>query len=102
MIDRFHEEKRNFLRMSIETQVTYTIKGEPNVSHHGISQNFSATGLYMITDFSPGVGNEIEFIMNPNGDRLPPFIAKGNVIYCEADENNIHQFHVKIELLQDQ
>ena len=100
MVDRFHIEKRDFLRMSIETPVTYTVKGKSDISHIGISQDFSATGLYMISDFAPAVGDEVEFGINPSNQRLTPFIAKATVLSCTRDEENINTFHIKAELLQ--
>ena len=95
-----YQEKRGFIRMNIETQVTYTVKNSEGVSHHGYSQNLSATGLYMTTDYEVNIGDTIEIVMNPSGDRLLPFVAQGNVIRCEQDENNDTIFHVSVELEQ--
>ena len=100
MVDRFHIEHRDFLRMSIETPVTFTVEGDDDSAHIGISQDFSATGLYMISDFAPAVGHEIEFEMNPNNHKLTPFIAKATVLSCTRDEENINTFHIKAELLR--
>jgi c-di-GMP-binding flagellar brake protein YcgR len=52
MSNHDYDEQRNFLRMSIKTQITYTIKNSDGHSHHGISGDLSATGLYMSTDFA--------------------------------------------------
>jgi len=93
-----YEEKRDFVRMRIDTQVTYTLNGDTSVTHHGNSMDLSATGLYMVTDFKPAVGDQIEIIMNPSSDRLPPFVAEGKVIRSEVDDANTKQFNVSIEL----
>lgn len=100
MTDNNYQEKRGFVRMGIETQVTYTIKNNGGISHHGYSQNLSATGLYMTTDYKPNLGDKIEIVMNPSGDRLLPFVAAGNVIRCEQDNNNENIFHVSVNLEQ--
>jgi len=92
-----HEEKRDFVRMNIETQVTYSIKGEES-THHGISGDLSATGLHMITDYKPAENDIVSIVMNPSGDRLPPFVAEGKVIRVVPDENNANNFRVSIEL----
>ena len=92
-----HEEKRHFVRMNIETQVTYSIKGE-DTTHHGISGDLSATGLHMVTDYKPAENDIISIVMNPSGDRLPPFVAEGKVMRVVPDENNVNNFHVSVEL----
>lgn len=92
-----HEEKRDFVRMNIETQVTYSIQGEDS-THHGISGDLSATGLHMITDYKPAENDIVSIVMNPSGDRLPPFVAEGKVIRVDPDENNANNFRVSIEL----
>lgn len=94
-----HEEKRLFARMNIETQVTYTVNGS-EMTHHGISGDLSATGLYMLTDFAPAVGDMISIIMNTSNERLPPFVAEGKVIRIRPDEDDANQFHVSVELTQ--
>lgn len=100
MANHHYDEQRNFVRMRVETQVTYTVKGSEGLTHHGISNDLSATGLYMITDFAPAVGDVINIIMNPSGDRLPPFVAEGNVVRIKVDEKNADKFHVSVELTQ--
>ncbi|PCH63174.1 MAG: hypothetical protein COC04_04725 [Gammaproteobacteria bacterium] len=93
-----HEEKRHFVRMNIETQVTYSIQGENAITHHGTSGDLSATGLHMITDYALAENDIISIVMNPSGDRLPPFVAEGKVMRVEPDENNANKFRVSVEL----
>ncbi len=95
-----YDEKRNFVRMNIETQITYKVKDSDGQSHHGISNNLSATGLLMETDFKLSQDDEIELVMNPSGDRLPPFVAEGKVLRINSDENDTNKFHVSIKLMQ--
>jgi len=95
-----YDEKRNFVRMNIETQITYKVKGSDDQTHHGISNNLSATGLSMETDFKLSQDDEIELVMNPSGDRLPPFIAEGKVLRINSDENDTNKFHASIALMQ--
>ncbi len=98
MTDYDYEEKRNFVRMNIETQITYKVKGSDGQSHHGTSDNLSATGLSMKTDYALEEGCEIELVMNPSGDRLPPFVAEGSVLRVEADDSAPGQYQVSISL----
>ncbi|PHS68192.1 MAG: hypothetical protein COB23_09450 [Methylophaga sp.] len=100
MSEQNYDEKRDFVRMSIETRVSYTIEGSGDNTHHGSSQNLSAKGLYMTTDFAPILGDIIDIVMNPSGDRLPPFVAEGKVVRCKPDKNDSTLFHVSIQFIQ--
>ena len=97
MTDQSYEEKRGFVRMRIDTLVSYTIKGKTNQARQGTSQNLSATGLYMTTEDALDMGDEVELIINPSNQLLPPFVAEGKVVRCIADKKEMN-FHVSIEL----
>lgn len=99
MTGNYYEEKRNFVRMQIDTQVTYTLNGNADVTYHGKSMDLSATGLLMITDHQLTVGDKIEIVMNPSGERLPPFIAQGSVIRSEPSQGRARAFNVSIKLV---
>ena len=97
MIDYTYDEKRNFARMNIDTQVSYSIKGAADdVPHHGTSHDLSATGLAMTTDYKLVVGDEIEITMNADDKRLPAFIANGNVLRVVDNDNKT--FDISISL----
>lgn len=96
MTDYSYDEKRNFARMNVETQVTYTIKGTDDTAHHGESSDLSATGLAMTTAHKLMIGDKIEIVMNASDERLPPFIADGNVLRVEENTNNT--FDVSVSL----
>ncbi|MFW5451017.1 MAG: PilZ domain-containing protein [Methylophagaceae bacterium] len=99
MADDHYQEKRDFIRMRVDTQVTYTLNGESDSIHHGTSIDLSATGLYMVTDYAPKVNDNVDILMNPNSERLPPFSATGKVTRCTADNDNKNLYHVSIELM---
>ena len=96
MIDYDYDEKRDFIRMNIETHITYTIKDSDRQSHDGLCDNLSATGLSMVTRYALEEGCKIELIMEPNGDKLPPLVAEGTVLRVE--EKGSEKFHVSISL----
>ncbi len=96
MIDYSYDEKRDFARMSIDTQVAYTVKSSSDTTHHGTSHDLSATGLAMTTDYKLAVGDEIEVVMNATDERLPPFIADGKVLRVANNDNKT--FDISISL----
>ena len=93
-----YDEKRDFVRMNINTQIIYTIKNSDGQTHHGNSGDLSAKGLYMTTDFELSEGDKIDITMTPNGDSLPPFNAEGIIIRVTADEDKKDLFHVSVNL----
>jgi hypothetical protein len=98
MVDEVYDEKRGFVRMPVDTIVTFTIKGKGDEKYHGTSQNLSASGLYMTTADPVELGDEIELIMNSSDQRYPPFVAEGEVIRCTIDELDKHLYHVSVSL----
>ena len=52
----------------------------------------------MTTDLALKAGDKIDLVMNPNGDRLPPFVAEGTVLRTTIAENDPNKFHVSIQL----
>ena len=101
MVDHNYDEKRDFVRMNLETQITYTVKNSDGQSHQGKSGDLSATDLYMHTDFKLSEGDEISIVMNPSGDRLPPFTANGKVLRVTTDEGDKQtSYHVSVTLTE--
>lgn len=98
MVDDVHNEKRGFVRMHVDTVVTFTVKGRGDSTYHGTSQNLSATGLYLTTEDDVKLGDEVELIMNSSNQKLPPFVAEGKVMRCTVDEQNNSLHHVSISL----
>jgi len=50
MVD--HTEKREFVRMNIETELTFTISGS-KIVHRGKSADLSATGVHILAEIAP-------------------------------------------------
>lgn len=98
MFSGANEEKREFMRMSVETPIKFTVLNNPDKFYSGSSHDFSATGLYFTSTFSPEIDDEIEFIMTPSNKKLPPFIAKATVLSCTSDKGNRKLFHVRVKM----
>lgn len=100
MSENQHDEKRQFVRMRIETIVHYTLLGQSDPVYYGTCHDLSATGLYMTAEQTIEVGTEIEVIMNSEGKILPPFVAHGVVKRCTADDEDPNINHISIELTE--
>lgn len=99
MTETTQEEKRDFVRMSIDTIVSFKITGAGNEQHQGITRNLSASGLQMTTDATLDIGDEIELVMNHGNAKLPPFLATGKVVRREASDNG-DILHVSLSLIE--
>lgn len=95
MVD--HTEKREFVRMNVETELTFTIAGS-DIVHRGKSADLSATGVHVVAGIAPAVADQISLVMKPSNERLPPFEAQGNVVRVAADESDKNLFHISIHL----
>ena len=54
----------------------------------------------MTTDETVELGSEVELVMNPGNEKLPPFVAEGTVVRFIADETDSNLYHVSISLLE--
>jgi len=98
VVDEVYDEKRGFVRMTVDTLVTFNLKGKGDTAYHGTSQNLSATGLSMTTETGMTIGDDVELIMNSSDNKFPPFVAEGTVVRSIADETNADLYLVSISL----
>jgi hypothetical protein len=91
-----YEEKRQFTRVAIETQISFTIDDHDEVSYDGISQNQCARGIYLTTNHAPRLGNQIKIVFNDIDGTSS--IAVGKVVRCKFDRKDPNLFHVSVEL----
>lgn len=91
-----YEEKRRFTRVTIETQISFTINNQEKVSYFGISQNQCARGIYLTTNHAPRLGTHIKIVFNKNDGSS--VITEGKVVRCKFDKKDPDLFHVSVEL----
>lgn len=91
-----YQEKRQFPRIAIETQISFTIDDQDQVFYYGISQNICAYGIYLTTNHAPRLGNHIKIVFDDNDGAS--LIAVGKVVRCKFDKKDPNLFHVSVEL----
>ena len=91
-----YKEKRAFVRVPIETLVTFTINDHNEIPYRGTSQNLCARGLYITTNYAAKLDDQIRVILNTNEKNVQPLIAEGKVVRCKFDKKNTDLFHVSI------
>ncbi|MAX52820.1 MULTISPECIES: PilZ domain-containing protein [unclassified Methylophaga] len=97
-----YDEKRAYHRMKIDTPITFSLSGDKEITHRGISKNLSASGLLIQSDFSPAEHDRLEIVMDTGNDRFSPFIIQGKVLRVEADTEMVGQYLISILIEESQ
>ncbi len=68
-------EKRDFIRMHIDTVINYKQQNDANDSGKGLVQDLSASGISFLTSKSLTLDAEYEISITPGINSTPPFDA---------------------------
>lgn len=84
---RNNGEKRNFLRIEINTPVEVLYEGKTLV---GNCKDLSATGLQVEMPIALSLNTQVTVCITPNdmGEKLPPFRARATVARLVPNEDN--------------
>jgi hypothetical protein len=93
-----YEEKRSFTRMRVETTVRFSVNRNSDITYEGLSRDLSATGLLMQADYAPPLGAELHLEMHTDNERLPPFVADGEVLRVEVDPAESGKYLISVAL----
>lgn len=92
--DRPYEEKRNFIRMTMNASAVLTINGEKTVDVTCI--DLSAGGMSVKADQPIPVGTDIHVnIASPN-EQFSAMDAEGTIIRCDQTEENDYEMGVEL------
>jgi c-di-GMP-binding flagellar brake protein YcgR len=90
------EERRNCVRIPIETIITFIINDDVT-PYQGTSQNLCANGIYITTDYAAKLDDRIKVTLNTNEENIQPLLAEGKVVRCKFDKKNTDLFHMSVE-----
>lgn len=74
---RAYNEKRNFIRMKINTPIQVTVGNEQFVAR---CKDLSGAGVLIQTDRAVALGTTVEIYIEPDGDKHLPFRASGEIV----------------------
>ncbi|HEY3699256.1 MAG TPA: PilZ domain-containing protein [Spongiibacteraceae bacterium] len=74
---RAYNEKRNFIRMRINTPIEIQAGGERFTAR---CKDLSGSGVLIQTDRALALGTAVEIFIQQDGDKLLPFRATGEVV----------------------
>lgn len=95
MAGRDHEEKRQFQRMQLSSQLQFRLAGSPGL-FKGETLDLSATGVRFKTAKSLGAGSLIQIVINSQHPQIAPLVAEGEVIRSDAFGISEDQFEVSV------
>lgn len=83
-VDREHQEKRDFIRMKVDTPLRAQITGE-GVAAEGLCHELSGGGMQLATEHYLEPGAELEVTISSEHGNSPTLKAKARVIRIETD-----------------
>lgn len=82
--DRDYDEKRDFIRMRMNTQAQVYVEGD-NTAITAHCQDFSAVGMSLILDKPLPIGTTIRVVIESPNEQLSSLDAQAEVVRCDAD-----------------
>lgn len=84
--DYAHREKRDFIRMKIDTPLRAQINGE-GIAAEGLCHELSGGGMQLATEHSLAPGTEVEVIISPEYGHTPTLRTRARVVRTQVDVN---------------
>ncbi|MDX1573901.1 MAG: PilZ domain-containing protein [Methylophaga sp.] len=90
-----HEEKRQFQRMRLNSQLQFRRIGETRL-YKGETLDLSATGIRFITTEPLIHGETLQIVINSQHQQITPLVAEGKVLRAEALNETTDSFEVSL------
>ncbi|MBF0265627.1 MAG: PilZ domain-containing protein [Gammaproteobacteria bacterium] len=81
----YYNEKRDFYRMQVDCEVSYSIKGQLT-KHTGRGSDLSADGVQFITSQFIQPGTLLDLDVHPFLQTIQPLSAEAEVIRCDSND----------------
>ena len=94
-----HNEKRDFIRMTVDCQVTYHEVGVNEV-HTGNTKNLSGKGILFLAAREIPIGTVLDINVSPDNDVTPPLDAIVEVVRIEIIEPGMYEIGCLIKELK--
>jgi hypothetical protein len=94
-----YDEKRNYIRMEIDCDITYKLAGSDEL-FNGRCSSLSGAGVSFITDqfFSPGIAMEVN--ITPRNSLTPPMTAFIEIVRATKQEENQYEIAASIKSIK--
>lgn len=95
---RAYDEKRNFIRMKINTPVQVEIGGERFTAR---CKDLSASGILLQSDRELALGSQVEIHIAQEGENRLPFDASAQVVRVDAVNPSGYILGLSIKAIHD-
>jgi hypothetical protein len=95
MYSRDWDEKRDFIRMKVDTQIMLAVD-DSNVTVEGYCRDLSGTGMLIEVDQELGAGTMCRTTLPSNNDAFPSLDATVKVLRCIQLSDNKYQLGTEI------
>jgi len=95
-------EKRDFLRMSLDSTLDYRLEGGGD-QKQGRVRNLSARGMLFVAAEAMEPGQELKVVLTPPNPITPPMSANARVLRCdevEAEQGDERSWLIACEIEQ--
>ncbi len=96
--ERTYNEKRDFIRMKINSQLTIRQGGQ---DYQGVCRDLSGAGMSVESEQSFAVGSELEVSIAQQGETHLPFNATAEVSRVEARDEGLFSIGLSIKEIRD-
>ena len=94
LTDRNYEEKRDFIRMTMNATAKMTVNGSQAIEVTCI--DLSASGMSIHADTAVAEGTQVHVVIDSPNDQFRSMDAKGRVLRCQPLESG--EFDLGIEI----
>lgn len=94
-----HEEKRDFIRMDVDCDITYRL-ADSDIVKTGRCVTLSGAGLSFIADQQFDVGLAMEVSILPKTTITPPMTAFIEVVRSEKQDDNSYEIAATIQSIK--
>jgi hypothetical protein len=94
-----YDEKRNYIRMEIDCDITYKLAGSDEI-FHGRCSSISGAGVSFIADqlFAPGKAMEVNIV--PKSSVTPPMAAFIEVVRATKQDEDRYEIAASIKSIK--
>lgn len=97
--DRDYHEKRDFIRMSMNTEALIHLAGEPGPLR-GRCGDLSATGMSLLLDRPLPEGESIRVVIQSPNENFQPLDAQARVVRCDTTDEGDYLMGLEILKMQ--
>lgn len=96
---RAYDEKRDYIRMDIDCEITYRLADSDRV-HHGQCTSISGAGVSFTTDEAIEIGKALEITILPAKALTPPMSAFIEVVRCTHQSAGSYEIAATIKSIK--